>query len=145
METAEDGDDDEEGAGSSWKQEMESIMAGACTRHPACALVGRARHLPILNLLFYAGTHPALVEGLTKHDQVMKREVAQAERLRHLQTVNINNLFDCEKKASEDEKKVPARLHRSALPHDAARVRASLCGARREALPTPDTDVATWR
>lgn len=54
---------------------------------------------------FFAGTHNALIEGLARHDQVMKSQIAQADRIRHLQTVNINNLFECEKKQAEDEKK----------------------------------------
>ncbi len=46
----------------------------------------------------------------------MKLAIAQAERVRHLQTVNINNLFDCEKKQAEDEKKV---AHRRRWPRPA--------------------------
>jgi len=84
----EDDDHDDDGAGSSWKQEMESIMAG---------------------------THPLLIDGLSKHDQVLKAQRAQAERIRHLQTVNINNLFDCEKKQAEDEKKAQMEFFKSRL------------------------------
>ncbi|KAL1515132.1 hypothetical protein AB1Y20_004193 [Prymnesium parvum] len=85
-------DDDAEqfddSAGASWKQEMESIVAG---------------------------THPLLVEGLDKHEQVMKAQIAQAERIRRLQTVNINNLFDCDKKQAEDEKKAQLEFFQSRL------------------------------
>jgi len=73
-----DDHEDDGSAGSSWKQEMESIMAG---------------------------THPALIEGLEKHEKIRKHAIAQADHIRQLQTVNINNLADCEKKQAEDEKK----------------------------------------
>jgi len=82
-----DGDDGiEEGA--TWKVEMESIMGG---------------------------THPLLLEALEPHEQKMKATVAQADRIRQLQISNINAMFDCEKKQSEDESKAQLELFKSRL------------------------------
>jgi hypothetical protein len=52
-----------------------------------------------------AGTHPALIEALEPHEQKKQAEIAKAERMRQLQINNINALFDCEKKQTEDENK----------------------------------------
>ena len=51
-------------------------------------------------------THPALVEALEPHDQKMKSIVDQADKVRQLQMVNVNALFDCEKRQADDENKV---------------------------------------
>jgi hypothetical protein len=84
------GDDaaDEGGEPASWKVELESIMAG---------------------------THPALVEALEPHDQKMKAIVGQADRVRQLQMININALFECEKKQADDENKVRTARSRGGL------------------------------
>ena len=60
------------------------------------------------------GTHPALVEALDPHGQKMKQILAQADRIRQLQIVNIKALFDCEKKQADDENKV--RVYPLSLP-----------------------------
>ena len=97
-----DNDPQDEGEPASWKVELESIMAG---------------------------THPSLVEALEPHDQKMKGIVSQADRVRQLQMVNIDALFDCEKKQADDESKVRAKeradcaMCMSALTH-APRLRA---------------------
>ena len=78
----------DEGEPASWKVELESIMAG---------------------------THPTLVEALEPHDQKMKTLVGQAEKVRQLQMVNINALFDCEKKQADDENKVRFERARTAV------------------------------
>ena len=85
---ADNGADDveDDGQPASWKVELESIMSG---------------------------THPALVEALEPHDQKMKAIVSQADRVRQLQMVNINALFDCEKKQADDENKVRAQRART--------------------------------
>lgn len=70
--------------------------------------------------MLLAGTHAALVEGLSKHEKLMHAQIAQADRVRRLQTTNINNLYDCDKKQAEDEKKAHAcrSIPRvSAAPH----------------------------
>jgi len=81
-----DGDDDD--VGSSWKQEYDSIMNA---------------------------THPALIEGLQRHDAIQKAQIAQAERVRQLQTANINNMFECEKKQADDECAAQLEFFRSRL------------------------------
>ena len=84
-EAAKDGepvDEDEGGEMPSWKVELESIMSG---------------------------THATLVEALEPHDTKMKAIVGAADRVRQLQMVNINALFDCEKKQADDENKVRLR------------------------------------
>ena len=53
-----------------------------------------------------AGTHPTLIEALVPHDAKMKQIIAQADRVRQLQMINVNALFDCEKKQADDENKV---------------------------------------
>jgi len=84
------GDDaaDEGGEPASWKVELESIMAG---------------------------THPALVEALEPHDQKMKAIVGQADRVRQLQMININALFECEKKQADDENKAQLEFFKARL------------------------------
>ena len=63
-----------------------------------------------------AGTHPTLIEALVPHDAKMKQIIAQADRVRQLQMINVNALFDCEKKQADDENKVRgARACRLAL------------------------------
>ena len=80
---------EDEGEPATWKVELESIMAG---------------------------THPTLIEALVPHDAKMKQIIAQADRVRQLQMINVNALFDCEKKQADDENKVrvaraPAAWH----------------------------------
>lgn len=84
--TAEANEDD--GEGSTWKAEMESIMDG---------------------------THPALVEALEPQEQKMKALIAQAERLRQLQVININALYEYEKKQTEDENVAQMEFFKSRL------------------------------
>ena len=74
-----DNDPPDDGESTPWKVELESIMAG---------------------------THPTLVEALEPHDAAMKKIVSQADRVRQLQLVNVNALFDFEKKQADDEQKV---------------------------------------
>ena len=92
----------EEGEPASWKVELESIMSG---------------------------THPSLVEALEPHDEKMKHLVSQADRVRELQMVNINALFECEKKQADDESKVRGArgVDRSTSPCPPATARAILC------------------
>lgn len=79
---------DDDGEGSTWKAEMESIMDG---------------------------THPALVEALEPQEQKMKSLIAQAERLRQLQVININALYEYEKKQTEDENVAQMEFFKSRL------------------------------
>jgi len=62
-----------------------------------------------------AGTHPALVEALEPHEQKKQALVAQAERYMKLQIININALFECEKKQAEDENRAQLEFFRSRL------------------------------
>ena len=63
-------------AANTWKQEMDTIMNG---------------------------THPLLVAELKKPTQTRDTLIAQADRIRQLQTANVNALFECDKKQIEDE------------------------------------------
>ena len=85
-------------AANTWKQEMDTIMNG---------------------------THPLLVAELKKPTQTRDTLIAQADRIRQLQTANVNALFECDKKQIEDEYVVsPAPL---ACP----------CARRRGPSPAP--------
>jgi len=79
---------EEEGAASSWQQEVDSICAG---------------------------THPLLIAGLKKHEQHMQAQLAQAERIRKNQAANIMNLFECDKKQTEDEYQAQLEFFQSRL------------------------------
>jgi len=114
------GPDGEDGTeeGAAWKVEMESIMGG---------------------------THPDLIKALEPHDQKMKATIAQADRVRQLQISNINSLFECEKKQSEDENKAHLELFRSRLidtieekQKKAARQREAGSGSRGESKQPAD-------
>uniref|UniRef100_A0A7S3B7Q3 Uncharacterized protein n=1 Tax=Haptolina ericina TaxID=156174 RepID=A0A7S3B7Q3_9EUKA len=85
---AHDDDGDDDGQGSTWKQEMDSIMNS---------------------------THPALIQGLKRHEDLKKQHIAQAERVRQLQTANINNMFECEKQQAENESAAQLEFFRSRL------------------------------
>lgn len=113
-----DNDPQDDGEPAGWKVELESIMSG---------------------------THPSLIEALEPHDAKMKGIVAQADKVKQLQMVNINALFDCEKKQADDESKVRARrdpcgrgaqrLHPHAQAHRSAASRVAPRGAVRRATP----------
>jgi hypothetical protein len=60
-----------------------------------------------------AATHPALIQGLKRHEDLKKQHIAQAERVRQLQTANINNMFECEKQQAENE----SAVHLATLSH----------------------------
>lgn len=62
-----------------------------------------------------AGTHPLLAEALEPHDQKMRAIVNQADRVRQLQMVNINALFDCEKKQADDENRAQLEFFKARL------------------------------
>mmetsp|Transcript_16926 Transcript_16926/g.28188 ORF Transcript_16926/g.28188 Transcript_16926/m.28188 type:complete len:284 (+) Transcript_16926:124-975(+) len=85
---AADGADEDSNTSSGWQQEMDSICAG---------------------------THPALVAELKKHEQVMQSQIAQAERVRNNQTANIRNLFECDKKQIDDEYKAQLQFFQNRL------------------------------
>lgn len=84
---------------------MESILAGKGSKpnHISSCAAFMEESFPT-NVA--TGSHPALVDGLHKHDQLMKAQIGQAERIRTLQITNINLLFECEKKQAMDEEKV---------------------------------------
>ena len=56
------------------------------------------------------------MEALEPHTQKMNAIIAQADRVRQLQVVNINALFECEKKQAEDENKARRRHTRARAP-----------------------------
>lgn len=62
-----------------------------------------------------SGTHPALIEALEPHQKRMDQLIAQADRVRQLQIGNINALFECEKKQTEDENKAQLEFFKSRL------------------------------
>ena len=121
------GGDGEDGG---WKAEVESITNGAPSRarrgarpssRPAPCPAARAqaagtptsaswRGSALLSssprVVHLAGTHPALLAELKKHEQTMNAHIAQAQRVHQLQKANIDALFDCEKKEAADENKV---------------------------------------
>ena len=61
------------------------------------------------------GTHPAMIEGLRKPEQVMRGQIQQLDALCAMQIDNINKLFDCEKKQAEDESIAQLDFFRSRL------------------------------
>jgi len=61
------------------------------------------------------GTHPTLIEALEPHDLKMKALIAQADRIRQLQIGNINALYECEKKQTEDENRAQLEFFKSRL------------------------------
>ena len=98
-----------------------------------------------------SGTHPSLVEALEPHDEKMKHLVSQADRVRELQMVNINALFECEKKQADDESKVRGArgVDRSTSPCPPATVAAvadaTLAAPAGRRPTTTEARISRWR
>ena len=55
------------------------------------------------------------MEALAPHEAKMKAVVGQADKMRQLQIVNIDALFECEKKQAEDETRAQLEFFKSRL------------------------------